>query len=296
MKAGTGLASAAAGAVSERALRPWRTRCRTRHRVHRGHNRSAPWHVRSLRLLDAARRPRQPPRSCGPSGFVSLLSSSRSNQNEAAWCPLQVDACSYTLPVFIFLRVTVHIFSININILCLFQMTALEEVAGDVVFKFEPFVLHVLCRELQDAQLLHSAAIDSGFRNSGITVGKKGKIVMAVRSTHCLEVPLSHMGKLMVSEEYIEFLIQTANQKMEENMRRIDRFYNCLQLALKTAPDADDSPSEEREKNHDVYVRRRKRETVQKRGACTSPGDHSEELEQEDDPEGNVDIFGEITE
>ncbi|KGL82229.1 tRNA wybutosine-synthesizing protein 3, partial [Tinamus guttatus] len=97
-------------------------------------------------------------------------------------------------------------------------MTALEEVAGDVVFKFEPFVLHVLCRELQDAQLLHSAAIDSGFRNSGITVGKKGKIVMAVRSTHCLEVPLSHMGKLMVSEEYIEFLIQTANQKMEENM------------------------------------------------------------------------------
>lgn len=39
-----------------------------------------------------------------------------------------------------------------------------------------------------------------------------------------MEVPLSHMGKLMVSEEYIEFLVHVANEKMEENARRIDRF------------------------------------------------------------------------
>ncbi|NXG08060.1 TYW3 protein, partial [Sakesphorus luctuosus] len=97
-------------------------------------------------------------------------------------------------------------------------MTALEKATGDVVFKFEPFVFHVLCRELQDAQLLHSVAVDSGFRNSGITVGRGGKITMAVRSTHCLEVPLSHKGRLMVSEEYIDFLVHIANQKMEENI------------------------------------------------------------------------------
>ncbi|NXC45276.1 TYW3 protein, partial [Penelope pileata] len=96
-------------------------------------------------------------------------------------------------------------------------MAALEEATGDVVLKFEPFVLHVVCRELRDAQLLHAVAIESGFKNSGITVGKGGRILMAVRSTHCLEVPLSRMGKLMVSREYVEFLVQVANQKMEEN-------------------------------------------------------------------------------
>ncbi|XP_057263142.1 tRNA wybutosine-synthesizing protein 3 homolog isoform X1 [Pezoporus wallicus] len=106
-------------------------------------------------------------------------------------------------------------------------MTALEKATGDAVLKFEPFVLHVLCQELQDAQLLHSVAVNSGFRNSGITVGRGGKIMMAVRSTHCLEVPLSHKGKLMVSEEYMEFLIDVANRKMEENTRRID---SCLLL------------------------------------------------------------------
>ncbi|XP_019387180.1 PREDICTED: tRNA wybutosine-synthesizing protein 3 homolog isoform X2 [Crocodylus porosus] len=205
------------------------------------------------------------------------------------------------------------------------EMTALQKATGDAVFKFEPFVLHVLCRELQDAQLLHSAAINSGFRNSGITVGRRGKIMMAVRSTHSLEVPLSQMGKLMVTEEYVDFLVQIANRKMEENLKRIDRFYRCLQLALKTqrgsssslcetvktcsthscrskripdkacgviaSPDSN-SPCETVQ-TYSMYVRRRKRSTDNVHGVNTSP-DNNEDSENEDDPEINLNIFEEI--
>ncbi|XP_069718178.1 tRNA wybutosine-synthesizing protein 3 homolog [Phaenicophaeus curvirostris] len=170
-------------------------------------------------------------------------------------------------------------------------MAALEKATGDVVLKFEPFVLHVQCQEMQDAQLLHSVAVDSGFRNSGITVGRGGKNMMAVRSTHCLEVPLSHKGKLMVSEEYIEFLIHVANQKMEENIRRIDRFYRSLESALQTAAGANDLHSEGMERSHSVYVRRRKRKTVHRQSVCSSPKDQHEELEPEDDIENSLDIF-----
>ncbi|XP_010137870.1 PREDICTED: tRNA wybutosine-synthesizing protein 3 homolog, partial [Buceros rhinoceros silvestris] len=173
-------------------------------------------------------------------------------------------------------------------------MTALEKATGDVVLKFEPFVLHVLCQELQDAQLLHSAAIDSGFRNSGITVGRGGKIVMAVRSTHCLEVPLTHKGKLMVSEEYIEFLIDIANRKMEENSRRIDRFYKRLEVALETAANANNSSAEEAVRSRPVYVHRRKRRTAQEQEVRGSPGGRSEESGPEDDAENSLDIFAEL--
>ncbi|XP_008948402.1 PREDICTED: tRNA wybutosine-synthesizing protein 3 homolog, partial [Merops nubicus] len=172
-------------------------------------------------------------------------------------------------------------------------MTALEKATGDVVFKFEPFVLHVLCQELQDAQLLHSVAINSGFRNSGITVGKGGKITMAVRSTHCLEVPLSHKGRLMVTEEYIEFLIQVANRKMEENTRRIDRFYKGLELALEAGAGASSSPAEETGRKRSVYVHRRKRRTVREGTVCTSPKGH-EESGPRDETESALDIFAEM--
>uniref|UniRef100_A0A3B5RBE1 tRNA wybutosine-synthesizing protein 3 homolog n=2 Tax=Xiphophorus TaxID=8082 RepID=A0A3B5RBE1_XIPMA len=78
----------------------------------------------------------------------------------------------------------------------------------------------------------HSVAVNSGFRNSGLTVGKTGKIVSAVRSTHGLEVPLSRHGKLLVDEDYIQFLTQIANQKMEENLRRVQRFFQNFQSAV----------------------------------------------------------------
>ncbi|XP_041965727.1 tRNA wybutosine-synthesizing protein 3 homolog isoform X3 [Alosa sapidissima] len=78
----------------------------------------------------------------------------------------------------------------------------------------------------------HSVAVNSGFRNSGMSIGKRGKIIMAVRSTHCLEVPLSHKGEILVNENYIHFLVQAANQKMAENVTRIKRFYDGLQAVL----------------------------------------------------------------
>ncbi|XP_018432377.1 PREDICTED: tRNA wybutosine-synthesizing protein 3 homolog [Nanorana parkeri] len=140
-------------------------------------------------------------------------------------------------------------------------VAALQKTSGDAVLKFEPFVMHVQCRTLEDAQLLHSVAINSAFRNSGITVGKKGKIIMAVRSTHCLEVPLSHKGKCLVSNEYIEYLVQTANQKMEENKTRIARFFSCLQTALQKRDGMSDKDHKGRT-DSSVYTRRRRRQEV----------------------------------
>ncbi|XP_051021757.1 tRNA wybutosine-synthesizing protein 3 homolog isoform X1 [Acomys russatus] len=137
-------------------------------------------------------------------------------------------------------------------------MAALNGTTSDAVLKFEPFILHVQCRTLQDAQLLHSVAVDSGFRNSGITVGKRGKTMLAVRSTHGLEVPLSHKGKLMVTEEYIEFLLTIANKKMEENKKRIGRFYNCLQHAMER--EAISNPcSRIKEKNNPRFTHKNER-------------------------------------
>ncbi|XP_075038016.1 tRNA wybutosine-synthesizing protein 3 homolog [Mixophyes fleayi] len=157
---------------------------------------------------------------------------------------------------------------------------ALQKASGDAVMKFEPFVLHVQCRTLEDAQLLHNVAINSGFRNSGITVGKKGKIIMAVRSTHCLEVPLSHKGQCMVSNQYMDFLVQIANQKMEENKKRIARFYCCLQTALQKRNGVSGA-EREAEAPSAVYTRRRRRHDVDKSSDC-GPS------EGEDDPETSI--------
>ncbi|XP_046569613.1 tRNA wybutosine-synthesizing protein 3 homolog [Haliotis rubra] len=111
-------------------------------------------------------------------------------------------------------------------------VSSLGSLDGDAVFKFEPLVLHVQCRSVEDAQSLHACAVASGFRNSGITIGSRGKIITAVRSTHSLEVPLSKDRRLMVSHEYLKFLTDCANSKMQENLTRIKRFHDNVSAML----------------------------------------------------------------
>ncbi|XP_032158053.1 tRNA wybutosine-synthesizing protein 3 homolog [Mustela erminea] len=172
-------------------------------------------------------------------------------------------------------------------------MPALRKATGDAILKFEPLILHVQCRQLQDAQILHSVAIDSGFRNSGITVGKRGKTMLAVRSTHGLEVPLSHKGKLMVTEEYIDFLLQIANQKMEENKKRIERFYNCLQQALEKETITNSYPKKKiKDKNNSSYTRKKKRNPEAAHGKCITE-ENDEDCENDDDPGISITIFPE---
>ncbi|XP_060686654.1 tRNA wybutosine-synthesizing protein 3 homolog [Hemiscyllium ocellatum] len=159
-------------------------------------------------------------------------------------------------------------------------IAGLLKAEDNAVFKFEPFVLHVQCRTLEDAQLLHSVAINSGFRNSGITVGKKGKIMMAVRSTHCLEVPLCHRGTVLVSEEYIDYLVQVANQKMEENEKRRERFCAGLEAAL-SAPVTTEQLDEKVNIAASVYTRRRRQRATKKErgnGGTTAHSDGESDL------------------
>ncbi|XP_078687023.1 tRNA wybutosine-synthesizing protein 3 homolog [Branchiostoma floridae x Branchiostoma belcheri] len=111
-------------------------------------------------------------------------------------------------------------------------MTALHDHTGSAVFKFEPFVLHVQCRTIQDARLLHQAGVQAGFRNSGISLGSKGKVVVAIRSTHTLEAPLSDRGRMLVDEGYVSYLVTAANRKLQENQHRVQRFFSYLKELL----------------------------------------------------------------
>lgn len=112
-------------------------------------------------------------------------------------------------------------------------MKALSESKTDAYLKFEPFILHVQCRTIEAAQLMHMIAVATSFRNSGITVGRRGKIMTAVRSTLSLEVPLTHNGQLLVDSKYVEYVVETANSKMKENFQRLQGFHAALESEIK---------------------------------------------------------------
>uniref|UniRef100_A0ACD5UZW0 Uncharacterized protein n=1 Tax=Avena sativa TaxID=4498 RepID=A0ACD5UZW0_AVESA len=101
--------------------------------------------------------------------------------------------------------------------------------AGDeLVFRFEPMIVAVECRDVLAAASLVAAAIHAGFRESGITSLQR-RAMVAIRSSIRMEVPLGLTDELVVSPEYIRYLVSIANCKMEANKKRMDGFLDLLQ-------------------------------------------------------------------
>ncbi|KAK3039698.1 hypothetical protein RJ639_027039 [Escallonia herrerae] len=99
--------------------------------------------------------------------------------------------------------------------------------ADELVFRFEPLIIAVECKDVFSGQSLVAMAVACGFRESGITsVGKR--VIVAIRCSIRMEVPLGHSGRIMVSSEYVEYLVGIANEKMEANKRRTDQFFAAL--------------------------------------------------------------------
>lgn len=98
---------------------------------------------------------------------------------------------------------------------------------SQLVFRFEPLIVAVECKDLASAQSLVSIAIASGFRESGITSVNK-RVIIAIRCSIRLELPLGDSQKIMVSPDYVRYLVEIANEKMEANRKRTEGFLRAL--------------------------------------------------------------------
>ena len=96
-----------------------------------------------------------------------------------------------------------------------------------ISYKFEPLVIHVMCRSIKDAKKLQDITTACGFRNCGLTMGKS-KLTFAIRNTILLDVPIAVSGNLMVSEDYIKYLVKLSNEKFEQNQVKIDKLTKAL--------------------------------------------------------------------
>lgn len=110
----------------------------------------------------------------------------------------------------------------------LFSSESTHSIPSELVFRFEPLIIAVECKDLSSAHSLVSLAISSGFRESGITNANK-RIIIAIRCSIRMEVPLGDTHNIMVTPEYVRYLVQVANHKMEANLKRTERFFQLLQ-------------------------------------------------------------------
>ena len=93
--------------------------------------------------------------------------------------------------------------------------------------RFEPFIIHVVARNLEFALKLLQVAKDIGLKRAGI-ISAKNRIVLELIGHDWLAAPIAKNNNLIVDEDYLKFLVKEANIKLRNNKKRIDLFYNKI--------------------------------------------------------------------
>lgn len=93
-----------------------------------------------------------------------------------------------------------------------------------------PPIIHVACKNLEDAKILLDVANNSGFRRSGIISLKN--LIVEVASLERIELPIASKGDFLVDENYLAFVIDFANKKLEKGKEKLKKFHLTLSLTL----------------------------------------------------------------
>ncbi|MBI2147573.1 hypothetical protein HYU19_03780 [Candidatus Woesearchaeota archaeon] len=92
-----------------------------------------------------------------------------------------------------------------------------------VWFRMEGFILHACCRTIGDAARLVLLARDAGIKRSGIISATDRKISVEIIDTERIDCPIAADGRLAVSESYVQWLVEVANQKLERTREKIKK-------------------------------------------------------------------------
>lgn len=112
------------------------------------------------------------------------------------------------------------------------RTTTFEEIKKDIEdfkeselwFKMEPFIFHFGCKDYDKAKELLSFSQEFGLKKAGIITAHDGKYILEVTSTQYMALPIKQGSKQLVSDDYLKFIVDRANKKIEINFERLEKF------------------------------------------------------------------------
>lgn len=102
-------------------------------------------------------------------------------------------------------------------------MKRLSELPQERVWlRMEPFILHIAVRNLELADELMKRLMSIGLKHSGI-LGVSKRIMVEISGNDHMDIPVAVHGRMIVSEEYVGYAVNAANEKLGKNHERLGR-------------------------------------------------------------------------
>ncbi|NJE26473.1 hypothetical protein E3E22_07565 [Thermococcus sp. MV5] len=104
---------------------------------------------------------------------------------------------------------------------------------GMLWFMLHSPILHVSAKTLTDAIELLNLAIACGFKHSNIKSISNKKLIVEIRSTERMDVPLGRNGELWVENAYLYRIVEMANLQLRRAKMKLRKLENEIQKLKK---------------------------------------------------------------
>lgn len=98
---------------------------------------------------------------------------------------------------------------------------------NNYIYKQEPCILHVACKEFKDAEVLLKKAQLAGWKRSGI-IATGNKFVCELLSTEKLEFPIVVRGKILVEDVFLKEIVKKSNKNLVKSWLKIQRLFELM--------------------------------------------------------------------
>lgn len=107
---------------------------------------------------------------------------------------------------------------------------AINEVKDNfnVKFKLDPCILHVACKNIDEAQKLYDKAKLAGWKKSGL-ISFDSRVILELNSSERLEFPVIEDGEILVSDAFLRKIVSESNQKLKKSWLKIEKLQKSLE-------------------------------------------------------------------
>ncbi len=102
-----------------------------------------------------------------------------------------------------------------------------ENPKGRIWLNQEPFIIHIVAKNLKKAIEMLNLGIKAGLKHSGIFVFKKERYILELNGTQYMSVPIFD-GRMLISKEYFRYLLNLTNEKLQKNREMRKNFENLV--------------------------------------------------------------------
>jgi len=98
-----------------------------------------------------------------------------------------------------------------------------EKGKENLIFKQEPCIMHIACKTLDDAKNLLKKAQQAGLKHSGIISISGSRIVLEIKGSEQLALPIMEKGKIIVDENFLKVLVEESNKRLSATWEKIKK-------------------------------------------------------------------------